>query len=475
MSFLRRPVVLMVLGFLVLCAAGVAVATRDTKKKVESSADVCVFPPCRAAADLEPARGYEGAYVAADPADPDHVIVNDANVLEGLCGFHTTFNRGREWVDGFYALPAGFLGCRINGPSGGHVASGTVALGSAGRVYSVFGSAHQDDLKRESVLVATSTDGGATFGPAKVAIRPTGPDIGLGRPLMTVVPGTGGRDTILLSAWTCHPVAASNAGGTQCDGAIFAKSEDGGQTYTQPVVANDPPAGQNSSQPAMDRDGVIYMTFQRRFSDGPVELYLAKSTDGGRTFTQSLIDRQIQIGLQYDAAKLVSDPITGALYTAWADTRVGRPQVFFRKSPDKGMTWGERSLLIAPDPNYTGQSRSPWLSVAPNGRIDITYYHTSPDPEAQKFDDVYWSYSIDGGERFLTRQVNEAPIDRSKGYSGPAGEMRQLGNHYPPTVSSLDGAAYVVWSDTAAADDLTNTQDIMLRRMEVLVAAGDPP
>ena len=470
MSFLRRPVVLMVLGFVLLGAAGIAVATRDTKK-VESPVDRCAFPPCRAAADLEPARGYEGAFVAADPADSDHVVVADANVLEGLCAFHTTFDRGREWVDGFYELPPGFTGCRINGASGGHVASGGVALGSAGRVYSVFGSAHQDDGKRESVMVATSTDGGATFGPVKVAVRPTGPDIGLGRPLLTVVPGTGGRDTILLTAWTCHPAASGQ--GTQCDSTIFVKSDDGGQTYTQPVVTNDPPAGQNSSQAAMDKDGIIYQTFQRRFSDGPVELFLAKSTDGGKTFTQSLIDRQIQIGLQYDAAKLVADPITGALYTAWADTRVGRPQIFFRKSNDKGMTWGERSALVAPDPNYTGQSRSPWLSVAPNGRIDITYYHTSPDPEAQRFDDVYWSYSIDGGERFISRQVNEAPIDRSKGYSGPAGEMRQLGNHYPPTVSSLDDAAYVVWSDTVAADDLTNTQDVMLRRMEVLGAT--PP
>ena len=474
MSFLRRPVVLMVLGALVLGVGGIAFATRDTKKTQASTANLCVFPPCRAAADLEPARGYEGAFVVADPTDPDHVIVADTNVLEGRCGFHTTFDRGREWTDGMFELPEGFTGCRINGASGGHVASGTVALGSGRRVYAVFGSAHVDEIRRESVLVATSEDGGETFGRAKVAIKPTGPDVGLGRPLMTVVPGAGGRDTILLTSWSCHPAAqASNAGGTQCDGVLFAKSDDGGATYTDPVVFNDPPAGQNSSQPAIDRDGVIYATFQRRFSDGPVELYLAKSVDGGKTFTHSVLDRQIQIGLQYDAAKIVADPLTGSLYTVWADTRTGRAQVFFRKSADKGVSWSQPAVLLAPDPNYTGSSRSPWISVAPNGRIDVVYYHTGPTPEAQKFDDVYWSYSLDGGDRFLTRQVNEAAIDRSKGYSGPAGELRQLGNHYPPTVSSLDDSAYVVWSDTAAADDLTNTQDVLLRRMEVIGAA--PP
>ncbi|MDQ3898240.1 MAG: glycoside hydrolase [Actinomycetota bacterium] len=474
MSFLRRPVVLMVLGVVLLGLALVAFSNRHTKKADTASATQCEFPPCRAAANPAPARGYEGAYVAADPSDPGHVVITDDNVLQGRCGFHTTFNRGRDWTDGLFDLPPGFTGCLINGPSGGHVPSGTVALGSAGRVYGVFGSAHVDDGKHESVLVATSTDGGRTFGPAKVAVRPTGPDIGLGRPLLTVVPGTAGRDTLLLSAWLCRPAAqAGAAGGTACDTAVFSKSEDGGQTYTAPVVVNDPPAGQNPSQPAVDRDGVIYETFQRRFSDGPVELYLAKSTDGGATFTTSLIDRQVQIGIQYDPAKLVVDPRTGALYTVWADSRVGRFQIFFRKSNDKGASWGERSTLLAPDQNYTGSSRSPWMSVAPNGRIDVVYYHTGPTPDVQKFDDVFWSYSVDGGENFRTRQVNDVPVDRSKGYTGPAGSMGQLGNHYPPTVSSLDDAVYVVWSDTGAADVRTNTQDVLLRRMPLVEAS--PP
>lgn len=470
MSFLRRPVVLMVLGFVLLALGGLAFATRDTKKTVSAST-LCQFPPCRASSDLAPARGFEGAYVAADPADPNHVVIADTNVLQGRCAFHTTFNGGREWTDGYYDLPPGFTGCRINAPSGGHVASGSVARGSGKRIYSVFGSAHADDGGRESVLVATSTDGGATFAPAKVAIRPTGPEIGLGRPLMTVVPGTAGGDTLLLSTWTCHPGVPR---GTQCDGVLFSRSNDGGQTYSDPVVVNDPPAGQNSSQPAMDKDGTVYLTYQRRYADGPVELYLAKSADGGKAWTYSLLDRQTQIGMQYDSAKIVADPLTGALYTTWADSRTGRFQIFFRKSLDKGASWGERSVLIAPDRDATGSSRSPSISVAPNGRIDVVYYHTSPAPDRQAFDDVYWGYSVDGGDNFLSRQVNDAPIDRNKGYSGPAGALKELGNHYPPGVSSTDAAAYIVWSDTREATDITNTQDVVLRKMEVL-GAGSPP
>ena len=471
MSFLRRPVVLMVLGFVVLGLGGLAYTTRDTTKVDPADATRCEFPPCRASADPVPARGYEGAYVAADPGDPDHVVITDANMLATRCGFHTTFNRGEAWTDGFFDLPPGFTGCRLNGGSGGHVPSGSVAMGSGAKVYGVFGSAHADDINRESVLVATSNDGGATFGPAKVAIRPTGPGIGLARPLMTVVPGNNGPDVILLSAWTCRPAGPMEA---PCVEALFARSDDGGLTYTAPVVVNAPPAGQNPSQPAMDREGVVYMTFQRQFRD-TVELFLAKSADGGKTFTESLLDRQVGLGFQYDAAKLVADSRTGALYTAWTDQRTGRYQIFFRKSLDKGMTWGERSVLVAPNNDATGSSRTPSLSVAPNGRIDIVYYHTGPAPDRQAFDEVYWNYSNDGGDNFIARQVNETPIDRNKGYSGPISSLRQLGNHYPPGVSSTDSAAYIVWSDTRDATDITNSQDIVLRKMDVLGAGALPP
>ena len=469
MSFLRRPVVLMVLGALFLGLAGIRFATRDTTKVDTASAARCEFPPCRTSQNPSPVRGYEGAYVAADPADPEHVVVTDDDVIANKCGFHTTFNRGKDWTDGFFALPADFGGCRLDGPSGGHVPSGNVVLGPSGRIYAVFGSASSADNRRESVLVATSDDGGRTFGPAKVAIKPTGPEIGLARPLMTVVPGNNGPDVVMLSAWTCRPAPPMEP---PCVNPVFARSDDGGQSYSAPFVFDDPPLDQNPSQPAMDRDGVIYLTMQRRFTD-TVELYLAKSTDGGNTFALSLVDRQIGIGVQWDAAKLVADPSTGALYTVWSDARTGRQQIFFRKSTDKGATWGAKAVLVAPDKDFTGSSRSPWISLAPHGRIDVVYYHTSPAPEAQNFDDVYWSYSADGGDSFTARQVNDAPIDRNKGYSGPASSIRLLGNHYPPTVSSTDASAYVVWSDTAGATDVTQTQDVRLRRMEVLT--GSPP
>ncbi len=446
----------MILGFLLLAGAGGLARSGIGKGHASPPKYPCGLQACRATQTKVPLRGYEGAYVAADPRAPDHVVVTDTDLLAAKCGWHTTFDNGRTWTDGAFTLPPGFTGCRINPPSGGHVASGSVAIGAYGTVYSVFGSARDVDVGRESVLVATSLDGGRTFLPARVAVAPPQPDVGLARPLMTLARGPAGKDALLLSFWSCHGTAE----GTACDRALFARSDDAGTTFSPPVMVNKPPGGQNPSQPAVGPDGTIYESFQRRFTNKPVDLLLAQSPDGGRTFSESPIDSANNLGVQYDPAKLVVDPKSGALYSVWSDSRAGSEQIFFRKSTNKGATWSEAALL-SPDPKVTGSSRSPSISVAPDGRIDVVYYHTPP--EQPNFDDVYLESSSDAGATFKVHQVNPKPIDRSLGYSGPASSLRLVGNHYPPTVSSLDTTAYVVWSDTVNATALTQTQDAEFR------------
>jgi hypothetical protein len=455
----------MTLGFVLLAGAGGLALSGIGRGHAAAPAYPCGLQACRASQTKVPLRGYEGAYVAADPKSPGHVVVTDTDLIAAKCGWHTTFDGGRTWTDGAFTLPPSFTGCRLNPPSGGHVPSGSVAIGAYGQVYAVFGSANAADSGRESVLVAISLDGGRTFLPARVAVAAPQPNIGLARPLMTLGRGPSGKDVLLLSFWGCHQIAQ----GTSCDRAYFARSDDAGSTFTPPVVVNKPPGGQNPSQPAVDADGTIYLTFQRRFADGHDDIVLAKSSDNGLTFTESAIDSERNVGLLYDPAKLIVDPKSGALYAVWSDSRTSSEQIFFRKSTNKGASWFEAALL-SPDPGVTGSSRSPSIAIAPDGRIDVVYYHTAP--EVPNFDDVYLESSFDGGATFKVRQVNPKPIDRTLGYSGPAASLGEVGNHYPPTVSSLDSTADVVWSDTLNATTLTQTQDAEFRT--VLFAATTP-
>lgn len=459
------PVLLMAVGLvIVLVAIGVTVfGPKEKKVDTATLANRCAFPACRAAFDPGGGRGYEGGSVAVDPHDENHMIVTDANMSAGQCLWHTTFDRGKEWTDGIFSVP-GFTGCHINSGSGGHVPTGPggVSIGPSGTVYAAYGSSNTSDLAgngrpREAVVLGTSIDGGRKF-QAKVALTPPGDDLSYARPQMSVVAGPAGKDRILLSFWVCRQL------GRFCDGASFARSDDGGATFTAPVRVQSGEFGQSPSEPLQAPDGTIYMTYVLRFADGPSDLILARSTDGGATFEYEQMDSQREIGDRYDPAKLAFDPKTNTLYTVYTDNRTQTQQLVFRKSTDRGKTWSP-PIGIKPDPSpaTNGFSRSPTISVAPNGRIDVAYYVT---PQANT-DSVFWAYSIDGGARFANRQVNDRPIQRFA-YNNA------IGTWYPPDVTSLDDAAVIVWSDTQnTRDQNVNAQDTYLRRM--LPPGGDIP
>ena len=455
------PIVLMIGGAVFLLLAAIRLFTGDdsdgdTAQQDAAQGERCTFPACRAAATLALARGFEGPSVEVDPKDPNHVVLTDANMTAAHCTFHVTFDRGKEWTDGVFQMPPGYTGCRINGGSGGHVPTGPngVAFGPSGTVYATFGSALTDDGRRESVMIATSTDGGKSFSVSPAA-RPAAENLGFARPQLAAAAGPGGRDRVMITFWQCRD-------GSFCDQALFVRSDDAGVTFTSPITVNDPPAGQIPSAPVQAPDGTVYVTFARRFADGPSDLFLARSSDGGNTFTYTKIESQPQIGNQYDPGKLALDPRSGALYVVFTDARVGRQQVVFRRSDDRGTTWSA-PIGLAPDQAATGEARSPTISVAPNGRIDIAYYRS----KSSGIDDVYWVSSTDGGVRFVHRQVNDAPIRRTK-------YTEAIGDWYPPDVASTDEAALVTWSDTKNADQISNTQDVLLRRM-LPTGSGPPP
>lgn len=405
----------------------------------------CLTQACRANGDESPVRGYEAPSVAVDPNDPNHIVVTDINLVGGRCGWHVTFDGGKEWEDGVFELPTGFRHCQLD--SGGFLPAGNVAMGPSGNVYAALTSAGGWDAGRasegESILLAVSGDGGRTFDPARIAA--TGPSTRMNylRPSMTVTAGPSGTDRILLSFWVCD--------GQRCTVARFSQSTDGGETFSPPATVNDDIGANSPSQPALGSDGSVHVLYLRRYNDQMADLVLATSADG-ETFSTRALDRQPQIGLQYDSAKLVADPRTGALYTVFTDTRSGTSNIYFRRSLDNGATW--RELLLS---RSFRASFSPALSLSHDGRIDVTFYQRV----ARDKDSVHWTFSADGGSRFARDiQLNEGSIGRTLGY------WNEVGDWYTPSVSSTAAGASIVWSDTQHATPLTDTQDTFLRRIE---------
>ena len=439
----------MVAGGLLLVAAAARLPgeLRDGEPSAPTG-PLCVGQPCRANGDPRPVRGYEAPSIVVDQADPAHQVVVDANVVENACTWHTTFDGGLSWQDGEFEIPPPFTRCELN--SNGFLAVGNAAMGSGQTIYVVLSSARQvaegEPAVGESVLLATSADGGRTFSPAREILPGPPRPRAYVRPAVSAALRPDGADRLLVSVWGC--------GDGRCEQGFFLRSDDGGASFGPPVLVTPDPGGNSPSQPVMAADGSIYMTFLRRYEDRTAELLVARSGDDGRSFDSGVIDKQNNLGGRYESAVIRVDPTRGWIYLVYSDTRAGPSRVYFRRSKDQARSW---EPVVRLHTSGGGRSYGPALEVAPDGRIDVVFYRRGPD----RADDVHATWSTDGGSTFAEdEKLTDRSIDRTIGYAD------EIGGFYNPAVASSAATAFYAWSDTRNGTPVTNSQETFTRRVD---------
>src|SRR5258707_5383080 len=129
-------------------------------------------------------------------------------------------------------------------------------------------------------------------------------------------------------------------------------------------------------------------------------ILVSKSTDGGETWTATLVyHAPLFTALNNVFPSLTVDPTNGNLYAVWSDAH----GVFFSSSNDEGSTWSAAvAVSIAP----ANTALFPWVA-AYNGTVDVVYYGTTAsskdDPSANWF--TYIAPTIDG-VNFTQNRVN---------------------------------------------------------------------
>src|SRR5947208_10045835 len=192
-------------------------------------------------------------------------------------------------------------------------------------------------------------------------------------------------------------------------------SHDGGQTWTSVKVNANAQFGWSlTGGGTVDPAGNVYFAWdgytQNGGAKGPVNLYVTKSSDGGLTWTPTLLDVSSSppdcsaflcgwaflgpgIAMTSDAA--------GQLYVLWNAGSVdgGPERIYFSRSTDGGSTWSPRAdVSLAPQ----GVDHAfPALAAGGAGDIRIAWMDQRYEPHWH----VYYRTSADGGSTWSGETV----------------------------------------------------------------------
>lgn len=242
--------------------------------------------------------------------------------------------------------------------------------------------------------------------------------------------------------------------------------------------------GGGGSYLTVDTKGQVFASWTRGSANitpiaPPPALYLSRSSDQGKTFTVSEVlaanpDQTGPTGAQVRWSP--EGGVNGSLHATWEGrpvTAQGDRDVLYRRSLDGGATWGDIVRLNDDDPVQLFSQFQPSLGIAPDGRLDVVWWDMR-DNAGRFVTDVYYAYSTDNGSTWSDNvRVTDRSIDRNLGIwkPGTGGDVRQ-----PPGVGSSDRLAHVIWDDTRNGTAQTETQDLytVAVQFEALPAGGLP-
>ncbi|HEX3620879.1 MAG TPA: sialidase family protein [Acidimicrobiales bacterium] len=328
-----------------------------------------------------------------------------------------------------------------------------------------------------STLVARSTNLGTSWTTtvARNNRGKTGTDIETDRPVSGLaVDSSGPQDVVYvtyrrnLSGQPVRPVVATSTDGGKTFGDPV-DMEDAWAKDPKNITGTIPddkklPANMTGFNPiaTTDNKGTLYVMWERRTSNitptPNFAYYVSKSTDHGKTFTtyEAFPETPNLAGGFITWSK--QGGAQGTLLAAWhakPGQTQGETDIYFRRSLDGGKTWSEAKRLNDDDPAKFNTQLLPDLSVAPNGRIDAVWWDFRDDPGLY-VNDVYYTYSTDDGVTWAKNiRITDQSVNRKIGPWSNGFDMRQ-----PPGVASTNDYAIIAWDDTRNGDTVGQAQDM---------------
>ena len=260
-------------------------------------------------------------------------------------------------------------------------------------------------------------------------------------------------------------------------GIALAASADGGETWTSPVRVSPPNTSAQGAWPVVAGDGTLYVAWTR-FASGRFSINAARSTDGGRSFSQLAPAAVDQVRPEDPAATsaCARSALNGRIrYAPFPQLAVGPDgvlhavysydpdgagagdtvDVFYRRSTDRGASWGPELRLN--DDATSADQFFPTIVVGASNVVSASWYDRRLDP-ANLLIDYYRRLSQDGG---LTWGESERVSDVSTPvYLDPA--MATCYHSDYDTHLQDDSRALVQWSDDRNLHAGHNDPDVFM-------------
>lgn len=247
-------------------------------------------------------------------------------------------------------------------------------------------------------------------------------------------------------------------GGSHGGEIYFARSTDGGRSFSEPLNLSNTPAGAGKGRltrrywdnGSLDiyktNNGNIYIAWTEY--EGP--LRLTRSTDKGRTFAEPVHVAGVE-GIPARGPALAADD-NNNVYLAWSvgGGVAGDPMadIHIASSPDGGETFNEPRVIL----ESKGHSDAPKLALDAEGTLHLAYAEDLPGP----FDwyQIHYSRSRDGGKTFEEpRKVAAEQLSQYDSMNFPSLAVDDQNNVYlvwelyPDRTARPRGLGYAVSSD----------------------------
>ena|GEM_PF-4215938 len=206
----------------------------------------------------------------------------------------------------------------------------SIALDSGGNIYIVWNDERSGD---SDVYFTKSVDKGVSFVKPNVRVDDTG-SAGSSQLEPSIAAAPNGD---VYVSWTD---TRRNEGFNIYD-TYFARSTDGGLSFLENVIVNDDAEGNNQmhSEIAVDSEGGIYAVWDD-YRDDRWDIYFARSTDGGASFSANAKVSDNYSEMRYEAHPSLAIDAQKNICVVWEDGREGDLNIYFAGGRDETVSDG---------------------------------------------------------------------------------------------------------------------------------------